>query len=127
MSAFSLRCYGVTQDQDTKEYMLVLQYAENGDLRHYLRDHFTEITWKRRLIMLNSLAMNLSAIHNAGFTHYDLHPGNVLIISEIELVISDFGLARYIGDLSNSKVYGVLPYLAPEILEEQSFLSAADI
>jgi len=72
--------------------MLVLQYAENGDLRHYWQHHFVEITWTRRLIMLNSLAKNLLDIHNAGFTHYDLHPGNVLIISEIQPVISDFGL-----------------------------------
>ena len=107
--------------------MLVLQYAPNGDLRHYLRDHFTEITWKRRLFMLNSLANNISAIHNAGFTHYDLHPGNVLIISEIEPVISDFGLARHRSDALDSKVYGVMPYVAPEVLKQQLYSEAADI
>ena len=95
--------------------MLVLEYAENGDLRHYLRGQFAELTWTRRLMMLNSLAKNLLDIHNAGFTHYDLHPGNVLIISEIEPVISDFGLARHISDSLVQKVYGVMPYVAPEI------------
>src|SRR5256885_15230478 len=72
-SAFSLRCYGVTKNQYSKEYMLIFQYAENGDLRHYLGHHFIQLTWKRRLIILNCLANNLSAIHDAGFTHYDLH------------------------------------------------------
>ena len=107
--------------------MLVFQYAEKGDLRQYLRDHFTELTWKRRLIMLSSLAKNLSAIHNAGFTHYDLHPGNVLIMSAIQTVISDFGLARYINDSLDSTVYGVMPYVAPEILQQKSYTQAADI
>src|SRR5579883_1808822 len=107
--------------------MLVLEYAENGDLRDYLQTHFTEITWQRRLIMLNSLAKNLLNIHNAGFTHYDLHPGNVLIISEIEIVISDFGLARHTDNCLKTEIYGVMPYVAPEILKRQSYSEAADI
>src|SRR5205823_8208372 len=110
-----------------KKYMLVLQYAENGDLRRYLRDNFTQLTWKRRLMILNSLAKNLSAIHDAGFTHYDLHPGNVLIINEIETVISDFGLARHVDDTLNQKVYGEMPFVAPEILKQQLYSPGADI
>jgi len=107
--------------------MLVFEYAEKGDLRHYLRDHFAELTWRRRLIILNSLAKNLSSIHHAGFTHHDLHAGNVLIISAIQTVISDFGLARHIDDPLESKVYGVMPYVAPEILQQQTYSNAADI
>src|SRR2546421_757931 len=107
--------------------MLVLHHAEKGDLRHYIRNHFTELSWTRRLMMLNSLAKNLLDIHNAGFTHYDLHPGNVLIVNDIETVICDFGLARHVDDSLNSKVYGVLPYVAPEILTQQSYSEAADI
>src|SRR5579863_2360859 len=123
---FSLRCYGITQDQQSKEYMLVLRYAEQGDLRHYLQHHFAEITWTRRLMMLNSLAKNLLSIHNAGFVHLDLHPGNVLITRDIEFVISDFGLSRDTGDSLDPKVYGVMPYVAPEILMEQQYSEAAD-
>ena len=77
-------------------------------------------------MMLNSLAKNLLDIHDAGFTHYDLHPGNVLIINEIETVISDFRLARHVNDTLNSKVYGVMPYVAAEILMQQSYSEAAD-
>jgi len=107
--------------------MLVLQYAEKGDMRHHLRHFFTELSWTRRLMMLNSLAKNLLDIHNAGFTHYDLHPGNVLIVNEIEAVISDFGLSRHVDDSLNSKVYGVMPYVAPEILMQRSYSEAADV
>src|SRR4051794_27717903 len=77
--------------------------------------------------MLNSLAKNLLTIHDAGFIHRDLHPGNVLILSEIKTIISDFGLAKLIHDSSNSEVIGVMPYLAPEVLEEQPYRKAADI
>src|SRR2546421_642765 len=107
--------------------MLVLQYAPKGDLRQYLQEHFAQLSWQRRLMVLNSLAKNLAAIHHAGFTHHDLHPGNVLIVSEIETVITDFSLERHVLDSLNSKVYGVLPYLAPEILKHQLYSEAADV
>ena len=126
-STFSLRCYGVTQDHESKEYMLILKYAEKGDLRDYLRDQFPELTWTRKLRMLRSLSQNLFSIHSSGFTHLDLHPGNVLVMSEIETVISDFGLARHTDDSVHSKVYGVMPYVAPEILTEQQYSRAADV
>src|SRR5437763_16445648 len=107
--------------------MLVFEYAEKGDLQHYLREHFAQLTWKKRLIMLNSLAKNLWAIHNAGFTHYDLHPGNVLIMSEIKTVICDFGLARHLDDSLNSKVYGIVPYISPAIMTRQIYNRTAYI
>uniref|UniRef100_U9UAJ1 Serine-threonine/tyrosine-protein kinase catalytic domain-containing protein n=1 Tax=Rhizophagus irregularis (strain DAOM 181602 / DAOM 197198 / MUCL 43194) TaxID=747089 RepID=U9UAJ1_RHIID len=28
-------CYGITQDPNTKDYMMVLKYCENGNLRNY--------------------------------------------------------------------------------------------
>ncbi|PKB93359.1 hypothetical protein RhiirA5_441500, partial [Rhizophagus irregularis] len=31
-----IRLYGITQDPETKDYMMVLDYAESGSLRHYL-------------------------------------------------------------------------------------------
>ena len=33
---FIIRLYGITQDPETKNYMFVLRYAENGSLRNYL-------------------------------------------------------------------------------------------
>src|SRR5579883_3679544 len=124
---FSLRCYGITQDPQSKEYMLVLRYAEQGDLRHYLQHHFAEITWIRRLMMLNSLAKNLLVVYNAGFTHRDLHTGNILIVNDIETIISDFGLARDIDGPSNVELVGVIPYIAPERFRGQACTPTSDI
>ncbi|CAB4439929.1 unnamed protein product [Rhizophagus irregularis] len=30
-----IQCYGITQDPNTKDYMMVLQYCEDGNLRNY--------------------------------------------------------------------------------------------
>ena len=49
-----------------------------------------------------------------------------------ELFIIDLGLCRPISDLQDfdnkvNKIYGVLPYMAPEILRKKPYTPASDI
>ena len=43
---FIIQLYGITQDPETKNYMMVLDYAENGSLRNYLDKEYDELSWK---------------------------------------------------------------------------------
>ncbi len=45
--------YGITQDPATKEYMLMMKYANGGDLHNYLQKNFNNITWKEKLDILS--------------------------------------------------------------------------
>ena len=42
-------CYGVTKDPNENDYLLVFQYAKNGDLHNNLSKNFKEITWKNKI------------------------------------------------------------------------------
>ena len=35
-NGYIVRLYGITQDPETKNYIMVLDYAKNGSLRNYL-------------------------------------------------------------------------------------------
>ena len=71
--------------------------------------------------------MGLKIIHESGLIHCDLHDGNILM-SNNEAYIIDLGLCRPISKLPNSKdVYGVLPYMAPEVLRGKPYTPASDI
>ena len=39
------KCYGVTKDPNENDYLLVFDYAKNGDLHNHLSKNFKEITW----------------------------------------------------------------------------------
>ena len=39
------KCYGVTKDPNENDYLLVFDYAKNGDLHNNLSKNFKEITW----------------------------------------------------------------------------------
>ncbi|RIA94023.1 kinase-like domain-containing protein [Glomus cerebriforme] len=122
-----IRLYGITQDPDTKNYMMVLHYAKNGSLRNYL--DINKLSWETKIDDLWRFAFGLNEIHKVGLIHRDLHIGNVLYI--YSAYITDMGLCKPAdyNPLENTKkcVYGVLPYIAPEILRGQNYTKAADI
>ena len=44
-----IRCYGVTKDPNENDYLLVFEYAKNGDLHNNLLVNFKEITWNDKI------------------------------------------------------------------------------
>src|SRR5437016_13751352 len=82
--------YGVTREPETKEYMIVMRYANNGNLLSYLDQSINELTWKRKLLSLRTISQNLWTIHNAGLVHCNLHDGNIVVRNGNVLLICDF-------------------------------------
>ncbi|RIB23388.1 kinase-like domain-containing protein [Gigaspora rosea] len=78
LSGSRLEIYGLTQNTETKEYMMVIQYANKGDLHNYLKLNFEEIIWEDKLSLLIDISKDLIKIHQAGYIHCDLHCGNIL-------------------------------------------------
>ncbi|RHZ84551.1 hypothetical protein Glove_79g73 [Diversispora epigaea] len=130
----SLRFFGITQDPETHSYIMVLEYAEGGNLREYLKINFNNINWKQKLDNLYDLSANLMSIHELDIVHQDFHPGNILSYNfkSSYITISDFGLSKLIGANPNNpekkNIFGVLPYIAPEVLSgEEEYTKAADV
>ncbi|GBB88958.1 hypothetical protein RclHR1_24010002 [Rhizophagus clarus] len=131
-SAFSyiVKVYGITQDPETKNYMIVMQYAENGSLRNYLDKNCDKLSLKSKLYDLLNISFGLRRIHKNELIHRDLHIGNILYFFDYPS-ITDMGLCEPAdhnasGNTINN-IYGVLPYIAPEILRGQNYTKDADI
>ncbi|KAG9293395.1 hypothetical protein G9A89_006680 [Geosiphon pyriformis] len=127
---YILECYGITKDITTDEYVMVLPFAEHGDLRAFLKLNKDILIWDMFLRILFQIAGGLRFIHKSKLVHGDLHPGNILVFitNPLKVVISDLGLCRPADDTPQSgKIYGVLEYLVPEIFEEGSHTKYRDI
>ncbi|RIB19309.1 kinase-like domain-containing protein, partial [Gigaspora rosea] len=106
---------------------LVMQYAQNGDLTNYLTNNNSNITWERRLEILYGVATGLSQIHEKNLIHCNLHSGNVLINAYMTL-IGDLGICPPNKEKLLDSKYGVLPYVAPELLlQNNSYMTAVDV
>lgn len=69
---------GVSKKSDTNQFVIVMGYAVNGDLRSYLMNN-PHINWSFRLSLLFDIIASLRNIHSAGLIHRDLHGGNIII------------------------------------------------
>ena len=58
--------------------MMVLEYAENGSLRDFLKKNFLNLRWEDKLEILRDIIDNLQFIHHMKYLHKDLHSGNIL-------------------------------------------------
>ncbi|RHZ64164.1 hypothetical protein Glove_326g76 [Diversispora epigaea] len=126
---FILQCYGITRDPDTNNNIMIMEFAEDGNLHRNLMLNIDEITWQKKLERLYCIATGLEQIHNNNLIHRDLHSGNILmgvngILGSIR--IADLGLCRNV-DISTDFIYGIIPYVAPEIFKDSSYSQASDI
>ncbi|RGB34628.1 kinase-like domain-containing protein [Rhizophagus diaphanus] len=69
-------CYGITQEPNNKEYMMVLYYCEFGNLRNYLCKSKNYINYKSKIDYLQHIARGLLNIHNAKKSSWSLTPIN---------------------------------------------------
>ncbi|GES87707.1 kinase-like domain-containing protein [Rhizophagus clarus] len=122
-----IRFYGITQDPETENYMMVLEYADDGSLRRYLDTDYNTLSWESKIICLYDIITGLKFVHEKNLIHRDLHHGNILK-SKNKTAITDMGLCKPTDDIAQkNNRYGVLPYIAPEILREQAYTKASDI
>src|SRR4051812_33277947 len=69
--------------------------------------------------------IRLNAIHKKNFIHRDLHSDNILLSSYQTWLIGDLGLSQPENSASN-EIYGVIPYVAPEIFKGAVFSKESD-
>ncbi|RGB23602.1 kinase-like domain-containing protein [Rhizophagus diaphanus] len=118
---FIVPLYGISQHPDTKNFILVFKYIDNNFLNI---QGFTPLKiLESRLI---SICTSLMLIHLNNLVHRDLHIGNILQ-DDKHTYISDFGLCRPASEMNDQKIYGRLPYIAPEVLRRKPYTEKSDI
>jgi serine/threonine protein kinase len=114
--------------------MMVMDYANKGNLRGNLTT-LIKYNWQQKLLMLYKIISGLTEIHEQNLIHCDFHDGNILNNddknekSKVDRVyISDLGLCQSVKSFfKNDSIYGVIPFMAPEVLRGKPYTSASDI
>ncbi|KAI3455263.1 hypothetical protein Pfo_011926 [Paulownia fortunei] len=102
---------------------LVYEMMENGSLEFHLHgpSHRLTLTWHLRMKIALDVARGLEYLHercNPPVIHRDIKSSNILLDSNFNAKLSDFGLAVTGGNSNktNIKLSGTLGYVAPEYL-----------
>ncbi|KAG9405529.1 Phosphatidylinositol 4,5-bisphosphate 3-kinase catalytic subunit gamma isoform [Aphanomyces cochlioides] len=89
--------------------LLVCEYCPDTIKQH--ARYFPE----RRLRLVTELARGLASIHAKGIVHREVKSYNVLVTSGNYVAIADFGLSRFVQEISSSvKFEGTLNFVSPE-------------
>ncbi|XP_060673023.1 probable leucine-rich repeat receptor-like protein kinase At1g35710 [Ziziphus jujuba] len=102
---------------------LIYQYLERGSLFCVLNNDVEamELDWKKRVNIIKGIVNALCYLHNdctPPIVHRDVTTNNVLLNSELEAVVADFGTAKLLDPNSTTQttiLAGTYGYIAPEL------------
>lgn len=102
-----------------------MEEAKNGSLDSPIDEWMH--SWHLTAHFCLNLSQALYKLHQLGFMHCDLHPGNTVFFSAA-LAIIDVGLAKAVEDMqTDDGFYGRLAYLPPEAFENGVYTMASDV
>src|SRR5256714_1501592 len=102
-----------------------MEYADGGNLRKYL-PKIIKKNWAYKLFKLRAIIIGLHKIHQQNLIHCDFHDGNILNKNYFSY-ISDLGLCQPISSFKKDNIYGIIPFMAPEVLRGKPYTLASDI
>jgi serine/threonine-protein kinase len=93
-----------------------LEFVDGCSLDRRIAEH--PLSPRQAVALVEILARATHAVHQKGVVHRDLKPGNVLLAADGTPKITDFGLAKHLGEeqgqTASGAVLGTPSYMAPE-------------
>ncbi|OQR92227.1 protein kinase [Achlya hypogyna] len=126
-SPYIVRFYGAIYSHPSR-IRCVMEYMDGGDLKDFLKVHNrAHITWARKLEIAVSIAKGLVYLHDLPVIHRDLKSRNILMDSNQNCKLSDFGVSREETTETMTRGVGTYRWMAPEVLKDGHYSVAADI
>ena len=118
---------GMFRDIDTETVMhlpVLLMELMDDSLTHFLESSTQPIPYHIQVNFCHDISLALSFLHSNKIVHRDLSSNNVLLIGNIRVKVTDFGMAR-LGDINpqatrftNTMCPGTNVYMPPEAVQE---------
>ena len=96
---------------------MVMEYVDGVELLQYCRQN--SLSSKDKLALIHKIALALNYAHERQVTHRDIKPANIMVRSNGEPILMDFGCAKIteVSDKSltrSGEVLGTPEYMSPE-------------
>ena len=111
------------------EFMIIMEFCSNGSLRNILRDETRPLSSAQVVRWCVETARGLQYLHSREppVCHRDLKSVNLLINEDMQLKVSDFGLARCRTSSYVVTQVGTYAWMSPEVLENCPYTERADV
>ena len=117
------------QQDDT--YFIVMEFIDGRSLADLIRTQGV-LDADRAAEVASEVAAALGIAHRSGVIHRDVKPGNVLITSDGQVKVADFGIATVLSDTNTDltragTVMGTATYFSPEQAQGRSVDARSDL
>ena len=114
--------YGLEEADDVR--FLVMEYVEGLDLQKRLEND-GPLDPDEATALAVQMAAGLEAAHDQGIVHRDLKPANVMVTSEGQVKVLDFGLARAFAGESTEEDPSLSPTITAAMTQAGTVLGTA--
>ena len=116
--------------EDRGTYFIVMELIDGTSLADVLRGSKT-LTPSRSTQVVAQVAAALGYAHRNGVVHRDVKPGNILITSDGQVKVTDFGIAQAVASEDHlaeaGSVMGTATYFSPEQAEGAAVDGRSDV
>ncbi|XP_058227970.1 L-type lectin-domain containing receptor kinase IX.1-like [Rhododendron vialii] len=115
------------------EFLLIYEFMPNGSLDNHLFDGKSKLRWTVRYKIALDLASAILYLHEEWeqcVVHRDIKSSNIMLDSNYNAKLGDFGLARLVdheSGLETTVMAGTMGYLAPECVSTGKASKESDI
>lgn len=112
-----------------RSYYLVMEFVDGEDLRTII-DHLSPLPPSIAALIILGIARGLEYTHARNIVHRDIKPSNILISTQGEVKLIDFGIAK--DDVSTrltmtGMIVGTPSYMAPEQANGDNITDQSDL
>lgn len=115
--------------EDDNYVYLVLEMCHNGEMSRYLKNRKNAFTEEEARNFMHQTVTGMLYLHSHGILHRDLTLSNLLLTSNMNIKIADFGLATQLR-MPNEKHFtmcGTPNYISPEIATRSAHGLESDV
>ena len=84
----------IAGEPDSFNSMFIIMSREPEDLTHFLNNPNNQPEQDHAVVILYNLLCAINFLHSANIMHRDIKPANILINSNCQVKICDFGFSR---------------------------------
>jgi serine/threonine protein kinase len=115
--------------EEGTSHFITMEYVPGEDLKRFIK-RSGQLTVSKAVSIASQICEGLAEAHHIGVIHRDLKPQNIMIDSEGNTRIMDFGIARFLegdGMTTQGVLIGTPDYMSPEQAELEDVDQRSDI